>query len=114
MLSLAGQFDSFLTADYLTSPPFSSWPAFISPSVLFRPSWQYNAAMMTVQCLSIAILAILLTVGAAPSDEISRPLPNFYAVDVLADGELERRFFLDGVAGKETSAVFSSNNGTDK
>lgn len=72
--------------------------------------------MMTVQCLSIAILAILLAsaVGAAPSDEISRPLPNFYAVDVLADGELERRFFLDGVAGKETSAVFSSNNGTDK
>lgn len=49
----------------------------------------------------------LLAVGCVALDDLN--VPNFYAVDVLPDGELERRFFLDGLAAKETSAIFSFN-----
>jgi hypothetical protein len=36
-------------------------------------------------------------------------MPNFYAFDVLEDGEVERRFFLNGIALKETNAVYTLN-----
>nr|CAH0106101.1 unnamed protein product [Daphnia galeata] len=36
-------------------------------------------------------------------------MPNFYAFDVLEDGEVERRFFLNGIALKETNAVYTHN-----
>ena len=37
------------------------------------------------------------------------PMPNFYAFDVLEDGEVERRFYLNGIALKETKAVYTLN-----
>ncbi|XP_046640418.1 group 3 secretory phospholipase A2-like isoform X2 [Daphnia pulicaria] len=36
-------------------------------------------------------------------------MPNFYAFDVLEDGEVERRFYLNGIALKETNAVYTLN-----
>ncbi|XP_057376206.1 uncharacterized protein LOC130697297 [Daphnia carinata] len=36
-------------------------------------------------------------------------MPNFYAFGVLEDGEVERRFSFNGIALKETAAVFTLN-----
>ena len=51
----------------------------------------------------VLVLAIALGIARASL------LPNFLAVDVLDDGEMERRFSFNGVAAKETSAIITIN-----
>lgn len=68
----------------------------------------------------LAVLAICFTFcranglekgEAAGSTDPKDPvlMPNFYAFDVLEDGEVERRFYLNGIALKETNAVYTLN-----
>lgn len=54
--------------------------------------------------LSIFFLWTSSTVTAVSVEPI-----NYYAVDVLDDGQIERRFHLNGVALKETAAVYTLN-----
>lgn len=68
---------------------------------------------MIVHILAIVFFALCTTIGleaAALSETgIDPVMPNFYAFDVLEDGEVERRFSLNGIALKETAAVFTLN-----
>ena len=60
---------------------------------------------------SPVVLFTLLVIGmdAVTTDSIAPAMPNFYAADVLDDGQVERRFFLNGIALKETSAIYTLN-----
>lgn len=66
----------------------------------------------------VAVVLVLLfsLARASPVDDYDSPsssfaglMPNFYAIDSLPDGETERRVHLNGVALKETSAVYELN-----
>lgn len=61
-------------------------------------------------CLFITLWLVIRTGRAASVDPFEQVMPNFYAVDVLDDGQVERRFFLDGIALKETAAVYTLNS----
>lgn len=68
---------------------------------------------MIVHILAIVFFALCTTIGleaaALSETRIDPVMPNFYAFDVLEDGEVERRFSLNGIALKETAAVFTLN-----
>jgi len=55
------------------------------------------------------ILLLLCWASAHGAPGGSSILPDFYAVDVLQDGEIERRFSLDNLIAKETSAIITFN-----
>jgi len=60
----------------------------------------------------LSVCTLMLVVVNADVDASSpdlKTLPNFYAHDVLDDGETQRTFHLDGVAAKETSAIVNFN-----
>ncbi len=71
--------------------------------VSYSPAFLFTLSMVAMMIGSEA--AVTTT-----TDSIAQPvMPNFYAVDVLDDGQVERRFFLDGIALKETAAVYTLN-----
>ena len=47
--------------------------------------------------------------GTGSASDGRRRLPNFYSAQLLLDGEAERSFYLNGVAAKETSALYKFN-----
>lgn len=56
------------------------------------------------------VFSLSFFVYMATASIISQPaIPNFFAQDVLDDGQIERRFFLNGIALKETAAVYTLN-----
>ncbi|XP_057378704.1 group 3 secretory phospholipase A2-like isoform X1 [Daphnia carinata] len=63
--------------------------------------------------LAIVFFALCTTIGLEAArlseTEVDPVMPNFYAFDVLEDGEVERRFSFNGIALKETAAVFTLN-----
>lgn len=63
--------------------------------------------MTNVVCLTFLSVFFLWMSSAVTAVSIE-PV-NYYAVDVLDDGQIERRFHLNGTALKETAAVYTLN-----
>jgi hypothetical protein len=85
----------------------------------FRPHTKTHKVMANKVVKILLAFAFWFTLCRAIGleDEVNRLIdtkdpvlmPNFYAFDVLEDGEVERRFFLNGIALKETNAVYTHN-----
>ena len=72
-----------------------------------------HADKIVAQSSSPTMIPVLLwLVGVAVAQSTDVGLSNFYAVDFLADGQAERRFYLHGTAAKETVAVFTQPDGS--
>ena len=83
-----------------------------------RPSGQLIHIMAKVATTSILIVPLFIAscVRGAPPSSSAAPvvLPDFFATQVLPDGETERWFSLDRWAAKETSAILDSGTSSVK